>query len=70
MKKVKKIKVIKKNDIGVTTKPIVEKKNSEELTTRIMVSTVSKWVDELQERRFTEAKATVDRLNKRQPQNA
>ena len=70
MKKVTKIKVIKKNDIGVMTKPIVEKKNSEELTTRNMVSNVSKWVDDLQERRFMEAKAAVDRLNKPQPQNA
>lgn len=70
MKNKSKIKVIKKNDIGAEKKPVDKEEKTKDLSTRAMVSTVSKWVEELQTERFKEAKAAVDRLYTHQPENA
>ncbi len=70
MKNKSKIRVIKKNDIGAKKPTPIKEEKKKDLTTKAMVSTVSEWVEELQNRRFKEAKAAVDRLYTQQPENA
>jgi hypothetical protein len=56
-----KIKVIKKNEIKATEIPIIEvnKKNKQE-SAREMVSTVTNWVNDFQQRRREETKQAIE----------
>ena len=66
----KKIKVIKKSEIGRIKKPIVKKRDSADFTTKRTVATITAWIDELQQRRSEEAKSAIEQLNRPQPHNA
>lgn len=62
-----KIKVIKKGEIKVVEKPVtVEKKSNQ--AAREMVSTVSNWVSEFQQRRRDETKQAIEKFFTPQPQ--
>ncbi|MDH3529874.1 MAG: hypothetical protein OEQ28_09945 [Acidobacteriota bacterium] len=63
----KKIKVIKKSEIGRIKKPIVKKRDSADFTTKRTVATITAWIDELQQRRSEEAKSAIEQLNRPQP---
>jgi hypothetical protein len=65
-----KIKVIKKNEIKVTEKPVtvsVEKKTSR-AAAREMVSTVTNWVTDFQRNKREETKQAFEQLFAAQPQ--
>ena len=68
-KKPLKIKVIKKNRIGVESKPKVKQPEPEQQITREISSKVSEWVEDLRQRRFNESQAAIDSVFKPQPQN-
>jgi len=62
-----KIKVIKKSEIKVAETPInVEKKTNQ--AAREMVSTVTNWVSEFQQRRRVETKQAIEKFFPNQPQ--
>ncbi len=62
-----KIKVIKKSELKIAEKPvIIEKKSSQ--AAREMVSTVSNWVNEFQQRRRDETKQAIEKFFTNQPQ--
>ena len=62
-----KIKVIKKSEIKVAQTPInVEKKTNQAV--REMVSTVTNWVSEFQQRRRVETKQAIEKFFSNQPQ--
>lgn len=62
-----KIKVIKKSEIKVAQTPInVEKKTNQ--AAREMVSTVTNWVGEFQQRRRVETKQAIEKFFSNQPQ--
>ena len=62
-----KIKVIKKGEIKVAEKPVVVEKKSNQAA-REMVSTVSNWVNEFQQRRREETKQAIEKFFTPQPQ--
>ncbi|MDQ3713366.1 MAG: hypothetical protein M3388_14260 [Acidobacteriota bacterium] len=62
-----KIKVIKKSDLKPVEKPaLIEKKSNQ--AAREMVSTVSNWVNEFQQRRRDETKQAIEKFFSNQPQ--
>lgn len=62
-----KIKVIKKGDVKVTDAPVkIEKKTNQ--AAREMVSTVSNWVNDFQQRRRDETKQAIEKFFSNQPQ--
>ena len=62
-----KIKVIKKGEVKVAEAPIkIEKKNNQ--AAREMVSTVTNWVSEFQQRRRSETKQAIEKFFINQPQ--
>lgn len=62
-----KIKVIKKSDLKVVEAPIkIEEKPKQ--AAREMVSTVSNWVSEFQQRRREETKQAIEKFFSNQPQ--
>lgn len=62
-----KIKVIKKGELKTVEKPIVAEKKSKQAA-REMVSTVSTWVNEFQQRRRDETKQAIEKFFTPQPQ--
>ncbi len=62
-----KIKVIKKSELKPAEKPIVIEKKSNQAA-REMVSTVSNWVNEFQQRRRDETKKAIEKFFTNQPQ--
>jgi len=62
-----KIKVIKKSEIKVVEAPIkIERKKNQ--AAREMVSTVSNWVNDFQQRRRDETKQAIEKFFSNQPQ--
>lgn len=62
-----KIKVIKKGEVKITEAPIkVERKKNQ--AAREMVSTVSNWVSDFQQRRRDETKQAIEKFFSNQPQ--
>lgn len=62
-----KIKVIKKGEVKVAEAPVkIEKKNNQ--AAREMVSTVTNWVSEFQQRRRSETKQAIEKFFINQPQ--
>jgi len=62
-----KIKVIKKSDLKIAENPVVVEKESNQAA-REMVSTVSNWVNEFQQRRRDETKQAIEKFFSNQPQ--
>lgn len=62
-----KIKVIKKSEVKPAGKPVVIEKKSNQAA-REMVSTVSNWVNEFQQRRRDETKQAIEKFFTNQPQ--
>jgi len=62
-----KIKVIKKSELKVAEKPILIEKKSNQAA-REMVSTVSNWVNEFQQRRRDETAQAIEKFFSAQPQ--
>jgi hypothetical protein len=56
-----KIKVIKKSEIKIAEKPVVIEKKSNQAA-REMVSTVSNWVNEFQQRRRDDTKQAIEKF--------
>lgn len=65
-----KIKVIKKSDITNVEKPIVKKKEATQATARDMVSNVTNWVNDFQQRRREETKQAIEKFFSQQPQTS
>lgn len=66
-----KIKVIKKGELKAavkSAKPAVVEKHSTKQAAREMVSTVSNWVNDFQQRKRDETRQALDMLFKAQPQ--
>jgi hypothetical protein len=64
-----KIKVIKKNDIKIAEVPVVEiDKKTKQESAREMVSTVTNWVSEFQQRRREETKQAIEKFFTNKPQ--
>ena len=63
-----KIKVIKKGEITNTEKPTVEEKKEAQDSKRDMVSTVTNWVSDFQQRRRDETKQAFEKFLPQQPQ--
>ena len=62
-----KIKVIKKSEMKIAELPVqVEKKTNQ--AAREMVSTVTNWVSEFQQRRRVETKQAIEKFFSNQPQ--
>lgn len=66
MDKKGKVKVIKKGTTGVTITKV--EKNSTKETARQMVSNVTNWVTDFQQRRRDETKQAIEKLFSQQPQ--
>ena len=62
-----KIKVIKKGEVKIAEAPIKEEKKTNQAA-REMVSTVSNWVSEFQQRRCEETKQAIEKFFVTQPQ--
>lgn len=62
-----KIKVIKKGEVRVAESPIKEEKKTNQAA-REMVSTVTNWVSEFQQRRREETKQAIENFFSNQPQ--
>ncbi len=62
-----KIKVIKKSDLKPAEKSVVIEQKSNQAA-REMVSTVSNWVNEFQQRRRDETKQAIEKFFSNQPQ--
>lgn len=63
-----KIKVIKKKELKTTEKPVKAKKISKQVAAREMVSTVSNWVSDFQNRKREETKKAIENFFSNQPQ--
>lgn len=63
-----KIKVIKKGEITNAVKPVEKKKESPQASARDMVSTVSNWVNDFQQRRRDETKQAIEKFFTQTPQ--
>lgn len=62
-----KIKVIKKSEVKVAEKPAVVEKKSKQEAAREMVSTVSNWVNDFQQRKRLETRQAIETLFSGQP---
>lgn len=65
-----KIKVIKKGEVRLTEKTVVEDKKSKQTQAREMVSTVSNWVNEFQQRKRVETRQAFETLFSAQPKTS
>ena len=63
-----KIKVIKKSDIKVAEIPIEVNKKSKQESAREMVSTVTTWVSDFQQRQRKETKQAIEKFFTNRPQ--
>lgn len=63
-----KIKVIKKGAIKTVEVPVKEEKVTKQQAAREMVSTVSNWVNEFQQRRRFETKQAIETFLSNKPQ--
>ena len=63
-----KIKVIKKSDIKVAEIPIEVNKKSKQESAREMVSTVTTWVSDFQQRQRKETKQAIEKFFTNTPQ--
>lgn len=63
-----KIKVIKKNEVKAVEAPFVEEKITKQQAAREMVSTVSNWVNEFQQRRRFETNQAIEKFLVSKPQ--
>lgn len=63
-----KIKVIKKKELKNTEKPVKVEKASKQVVAREMVSTVSNWVSDFQNRKREETKKAIEKFFSNQPQ--
>jgi uncharacterized membrane-anchored protein len=64
-----KIKVIKKGEVKIVETPIKEEKKTNQAA-REMVSTVTNWVSEFQQRRRDETKQAIEKFFSNQPQTS
>ena len=62
-----KVKVIKKGEIKKAATPVKLGKNTPKRAAREMVSTVSNWVNDFQQRRREETKQALEKLFSAQP---
>ncbi len=62
-----KIKVIKKGEVKVAAAPVLEEKKTNQAA-REMVSTVTNWVSDFQQRRRDETKQAIEKFLTNQPQ--
>lgn len=62
-----KIKVIKKGEVKLTEKKVVVEKKSKQAAARDMVSTVSNWVSDFQQRKRVETRQAFEQLFSAQP---
>lgn len=66
-----KIKVIKKSEMKAAekpAKPVVVQKNSKQVAAREMVSTVTTWVSDFQQRKRDETRQAIEKFFSPQPQ--
>lgn len=63
-----KIKVIKKSEIKIAETPIEVNKKTKQESAREMVSTVTTWVSDFQQRRRTETKQAIEKFFNNKPQ--
>lgn len=63
-----KIKVIKKGELRTAEKPVVVEKNTKKQAAREMVSTVSTWVNDFQQRKRDETRQAIEIFFSTQPQ--
>ena len=63
-----KIKVIKKGEVTKVEKPVKSEKKSAQESARDMVSTVSNWVNDFQQRRLDETAQAMEKLFSPRPQ--
>ncbi len=62
-----KIKVIKKGEVKITEKKVVVERKSKQIAAREMVSTVSNWVSDFQQRKRVETRQAFENLFSAQP---
>lgn len=68
-----KIKVIKKGELKTaekSVKPAVVERNSKQVAAREMVSTVSNWVNDFQQRKRDETRQAIEKFFTPQPQTS
>ncbi len=65
-----KIKVIKKSEIKTVAAPVKVEKATTQQAAREMVSTVSNWVNDFQQRRRTETKQAIEKFFSTKPQTS
>jgi uncharacterized membrane-anchored protein len=65
-----KIKVIKKKELENTQAPLAEEKKTTQKAAREMVSTVTHWVTDFQQKRREETKNAFDKLFSQHPQTS
>lgn len=63
-----KIKVIKKSEIKIAEIPTEVNKKTKQESAREMVSTVTTWVNDFQQRRRTETKQAIEKFFNNKPQ--
>jgi formylglycine-generating enzyme required for sulfatase activity len=63
-----KIKVIKKGEVRNAEKPVKEEKTNPKATARDMVSNVTNWVNDFQQRRRDETKQAIEKFFSQTPQ--
>ena len=63
-----KIKVIKKSEIKIAEIPLEINKKTKQESAREMVSTVSNWVNDFQQRRREETKQAIEKFFTNKPQ--
>ena len=68
MKKQSKIKIIKKKDLKVVKKVVGNETKARKKAARTVVSNVSNWVSEFQQRKREETKVALEGLLPKQPQ--
>jgi hypothetical protein len=65
-----KIKVIKKGELKSVEKPVKVQKTTPQASAREMVSTVSNWVNDFQQRRRDETKQAIEKFFSQTPQTS
>jgi glyoxylate carboligase len=68
MTKETKIRIIKKKNLAVVKKAVRDETKAKQEAAREMVSNVSSWVSEFQQRKRTETKQAIEQLFPVQPQ--
>lgn len=63
-----KIKVIKKSELQAAEKPVKVEKTTPQASAREMVSTVTNWVSDFQQRRRDETKQAIEKFFSQTPQ--